>query len=97
MDGIIMEWNKIAQKIKNLFLKRVYAIGYRNCNGENSLIENINAEFSFIMPTLSEWYADPFVIDFNGKHYLFVEIMNDYCDNKGYIAVCDLEENNQCH
>ena len=80
------------KRVKNLFLKRVYAIGYRKCDCCDNLIVNNKVKFSIINPTLTEWYADPFVISSEEHHYLFAEVMNDFNENRGYLAVRDLAE-----
>lgn len=46
--------------------------------------------FAMKYPTAFHWYADPFVVNDNGRHYVFVESMNSY-HLDGEIAVAPVE------
>jgi len=59
--------------MKNHFKK--YTIGIREKNGS----------FKYFKPPFYEFWADPFIVEENGKVYLFFEVLN-YFTNKGHIS-----------
>lgn len=74
------------------FIKKAYAVGWR-FNYDNSEFKyHEDIPFSIIMPTKTEWYADPFPFIWGGKHYIFVEIMRDDNNKRGTIGYTCLEE-----
>lgn len=68
------------RSIKNLFYNPAWCIACRKINPDNGLFPDLNQEpFSVLLPTNTEWYADPMCFSDNGKTYIFVELM--YCNN----------------
>lgn len=61
--------------INKLFYNYAYAAGIREVSNDSEAMDFSRNPFQMLMPTDSEWYADSFCYDDDGKYYLFVEIM----------------------
>lgn len=46
-----------------------------------------------LIPPKDRFWADPFIVEDNGKYYVFIEEL-EYRDAKGYISVMEIEEGN---
>lgn len=57
--------------LNRLFYDVAYGIGIRRSSDINS-----DAPYFSMLPSLFEWYADPFVFNYNGEDYLFFESFN---------------------
>lgn len=81
--------------MRNRLLQRLaiheYAIGYSEIKEKNdTLLLKDRKQFSFLQPkALKEWYADPFIIEKDGKTFVFMEAM-DVLAGKGRIAVSEI-------
>ena len=69
-------------KFEKLCKLSAYAVAIRR--------KGTNEGFLIKYPTWKYWYADPFVVGYQGKEYIFVEIMNSY-KIYGEIAVAPIE------
>ena len=86
--------NKLIKIIKIIFFKDVYAIGYRTNNDEGEFKIKADIPYQIIPPTEKEWYADPFLFEYDNDKYLFAEVMN-YADGRGSIGVLKLNGDKQ--
>lgn len=82
----------IVKLLKIFGTKESYAIGYRNHEGEDISYRDAR-KYTLIMPSKTEWYADPFLFEYQGKTYLFAEIMKDENNWRGVLGVCCLSDN----
>lgn len=80
---------KRAYKLASRFYVNAYAVGYRFNTDKTFTFDN-PLPYHMIMPTKHEWYADPFPFIYEGKHYIFAEVMKD-SKNKGVIGVYCIE------
>lgn len=64
---------RISYLLKKAFIGGKWSVGYREIDDK---------EYT-IIPMEDAWIADPFLFEYNGEHYLFVEYMNG---KKGEIA-----------
>lgn len=90
-------YSVVKEKVYNFLskkIKKAYAVGYRFNDDNREFQFHENNPFSVIMPTETEWYADPFPFIFEGKHYIFVEIMKDANNGRGTLGYTCLEEDN---
>lgn len=67
-----------------------WQLAIRKINGKGMLFEGNVSDFCTIPNSTRYWYADPFLFDYNGKEYLFVE-MFDRKKNKGSIGYAELK------
>ena len=70
----------IVNYIKKAFIGGEWSVGYRNKGQKNYTI----------IRTDNSWIADPFLFEYDGEHYLFVEYVNG---KKGEIAYFKFIEN----
>lgn len=84
--------NPRIKRLMAYFGKQAYDIGYRNNPDGVAFDVHKEIPFEVIPATLNEWYADPFIFVFEEKSYIFVEIMNDRNDKRGYIGVTCLDQ-----
>lgn len=71
-----------------------FLIAYKKKNSDFSLCldsKKIFNNFSIIKNKIGCWAADPFLLDYNDKTYLFAEIFNCF-SGKGHIEVCCLDD-----
>ena len=90
-----MKYSIVKEKINNIIsilISKDYAIGYRFNNDNNEFNIHKEIPFKVLMPGKCEWYADPFPIIHNGKHYIFVEIMKKENKRKGVLGVTCIED-----
>ena len=62
---------------------------YEYCVIYRKITEN---EYHVLKPNFREWYADPIPYEYNGKHYVFMEVF-DKIKQKGHIGVSEYNEN----
>ncbi len=73
--------------VQYMFVEDKYTVGCREIINDNSLPSLQNKKhYSYLVPTLNYWYADPFVIEHNNQVYIFVEMYNMWLA-KGEIGV----------
>ena len=63
--------------IKDLLFEDYWEIAYRRAAGERIVGAKGVAEFRFLPATARYWYADPFLFEYAGKTYLFVEMFDN--------------------
>lgn len=80
---------RIIEKVKNKIFFNQWNILYQPT--DQLQIPTSISEFQRIIPPKDRFWADPFSIEKNGKHYLFVEEFI-YQRKKGVIAVIELPE-----
>lgn len=71
-----------------------FLIAYKKKNSNFSFCldsKEIFNNFSIIKNKIGRWAADPFLLDYNDKTYLFAEIFNCF-SGKGHIEVCCLDD-----
>lgn len=73
-------------KLNELFNFTFYSLAYRSMIGDKA---NSDRTWQVIQSKTSEWYADPFVFESEGRHYLFAERMSRW-RLLGSIAVCEI-------
>lgn len=77
--------------IKKLFYNPAWVVACRKIEDRNNLIPNKTQKpFYVLLPTSKEWYADSFCFEYNGKCYLFMEIMGRN-GSKGTLGVTKFE------
>lgn len=82
---------KPSRLLKKIFCcEEIYTIGYRNRNGK-TLMDSDLLEFNRIPYNDNYWYADPILVSWQGKEYLFMEIF-DMCTQLGSIACAEFDE-----
>ena len=65
------------RSIKNLFCNPAWCIACRKINPQYGLIPDLSQEpFSVLLPTNTDWYADPMCFEDCGRVYIFVELTN---------------------
>ena len=72
---------------RELFFGHYYYIAFRNRNRKS-----IDEKWIVIPSSLGNWYADPFLFEWEGHRFLFAERMNRW-RLIGSIAVCEIKEN----
>ena len=73
-------------EFREFFISCYYYTAFRNkITGKN------NGKWTVIKSSLNEWFADPFLFEWNGKCYLFAERMNRW-RLVGSIAVCEIKQ-----
>lgn len=77
--------------LKQCGIKESYAIGYRPIIGAESRYDD-KREYAVILPKKTEWYADPFLYEYEGQTYLFAEIMKDENHWRGVLGVLCLSK-----
>ena len=70
---------------REIFLNYYYHIAFRDKSRGD------NGRWTVVHSSLSNWYADPFLFEWNGHRYLFAERMNRW-RLIGSIAVCEIRE-----
>lgn len=73
---------------RDLFYSDFYHVAFREIT-ENTYEKR---HWTFINSSKSEWFADPFLFEWNGRHWLFVERMDKW-RLLGSIAVCEIFDN----
>lgn len=84
----------IRKRKRKSWFARAYVVGYRCATDNLSIEKNSKQKFKVIMPSLKYGYADPFPVIYNGKHYIFAEIMDKFTEH-GCIGVCCIEEHSK--
>jgi len=74
-------------ELREIYYGYYYYIAFRNRSNFG-----LNEKWTVIKPSLSEWFADPFLFEWNGRCYLFAERMNLW-RKVGSIAVCEILKN----
>lgn len=81
---------RLIELIKNFPSEgTLWAIAFREHKGEYLYEGNNKDDFIFIPNSFRYWRADPFVIDFEGKTFLFAELF-DRIKGKGIIGVAQI-------
>lgn len=76
--------------IHKLFYEKMWAIGYRKLEGNTDLpIDRTLTHYKVRMPSVRYWYADPFIVEDNGRLFIFCEAMDLLC-GKGKIGVAEI-------
>ena len=79
---------KIIKKVyEKLFFKEQWFLMYEN--KENLKCKQIN-QFQTIIPPKEQFWADPFVVDFEDKRYIFIE--EEPLNSHGHISLITLEK-----
>ena len=77
--------------VKDILREEYWNIAYRLCGEGDTLLDGNAASFSVLPESKRYWYADPFLFEYCGKIYLFVE-MFDNVTEKGLVGVSVLGE-----
>lgn len=78
-------------KLRELFYSTFYYIAYRK-RTEGGILSD--SKWTVVHSSDSEWYADPFLFEWNGRCFLFAERMNRW-RLIGSIAVCEIFKNGE--
>lgn len=76
-------------KLRELFYSSFYYVAYRQRSGEGIQSDGI---WTVLRSSESEWFADPFLFEWEGRHFIFAERMNRW-RLLGSIAVCEILDN----
>jgi hypothetical protein len=83
---------QLKKNIYELLFIEQWQLRY-HCGNDVSGVANTNFKsFHKIIPPKDRFWADPFIVEKQDKHYLFVEEL-EYKDGKGYISVIELNKN----
>jgi len=80
-----------VRPVKDILREEYWNIAYRLCGEGETLLDGNAASFSVLPESKRYWYADPFLFEYCGKTYLFVE-MFDNVTEKGLVGVSVLGE-----
>lgn len=73
-------------KFRELFYSDYYNIAFRNKKEDKA---NSDREWTVVKSSNHEWFADPFLFQWGGKHFIFAERMNVWQTN-GTLAYCEV-------
>ena len=77
-----------SAKVWNMLLDERWVLGYRLGNPSQVLTSK---SYQLIIPPEDREWADPFIIEKNGKYYVFIEEVI-FKNGKGHISVFELEQ-----
>jgi hypothetical protein len=84
----LKQFSRVVKKIvQKKFFKEQWFLMYKN--EEDFSFQNIG-EFKSKIPSVDNFWADPFVVDFENKRYIFVE--EEPLNSHGYISLITLED-----
>lgn len=84
--------NKLKNFLYKLFYEKTWVIGYRELKDNKDLpITEKKVQYKVKMPTCRYWYADPFIVEDQGKLFVFCEAMDLLC-GKGRIGVAEIND-----
>ncbi|MFW9970749.1 MAG: hypothetical protein ACFFDF_11175 [Candidatus Odinarchaeota archaeon] len=90
---LILFKNKIKKNLKNLFFIEQWNIGYINKSIEDLLETDEKLKINWLLaPSKIEFFADPFVIEYENQYHIFFEHFN-YIKNKANISSISLDIN----
>lgn len=85
---VLTYWKKIIYEV--LFIEQ-WQLRYKfDQNTETGFDDQLNT-YQQIIPPKDRFWADPFIVEENGVHYVFVEEL-EFEEGKGYISVIELKE-----
>lgn len=76
-------------KLRELFYSDYYNIAFRRKKNDRA---NSDREWTIVRSSNHEWFADPFLFEWNGQYFIFAERMNRW-HSKGTIAYCKILDN----
>lgn len=68
-----------------------WTVAYRPRHNQETLLDNVRTPFSVINNTWRYWAADPHIIEYKGKTYLFAELY-DRVLRRGVIGFCEISD-----
>ena len=85
-DRVSIWFNKAAGRLKDLLIKEEWSIAIRK-RGNDPLWKSNGEErkFTVLSNSLRYWAADPFIVPYKDKDYLFFEMFDRFC-GKGMIG-----------
>ena len=86
-----MEFKQILKKIKSVLFPEIWCCAVRFGKDDDSLLSGTGSCFSVLPDSYRYWTADPFVVNENGKYYLFFE-MYDRLKRKGLLGCREISE-----
>lgn len=89
-SGLRLARRYAADKVKNRVLLDQWALAYRMHPGSDGPDPGLH-RFKFLVPPQDRFWADPFPVFANGRHYIFVEEL-PFRTNVGHISVLELNE-----
>lgn len=79
--------------LKRLFVEESYAIAWRRVNYDSPLpVSGDKPQYRLIRSGQTQWWADPFPFEHDGKFYIFVELLKRF-RGTGSIAYFQVDEN----
>jgi hypothetical protein len=95
MARFLMQWAKrtLGHEVKKRLFREQWSIAIQ---ANPDMAKTIgNQGFRIVRPPRDRFYADPFLIERNGRNYLFIE---DYCfsSRKGVISCCEVDNEGNC-
>ena len=80
---------------KKLFIEESYAIGWRITDCNSSLpVDGVTPRYHLIRGGQTQWWADPFPFELDGKFYIFVELFKRF-RGKGSIACFEINKHGE--
>ncbi|MGB2716072.1 MAG: hypothetical protein WBC51_17960 [Vicinamibacterales bacterium] len=89
-SGLRLAGRYAVDKVKDRVFLDQWALAYRMHPGSAGPDPGFN-RFKFLMPPRDRFWADPFPVFANGRHYIFVEEL-PFRTNVGHISVLELNE-----
>lgn len=88
-------WNSLINLVRKSIKKIIYSDPFSwillfRINGGNNFLQNSYRSFIKLQPPKDKFWADPFVIEKDGRFYIFVEEYI-YRKNKGHISVLEID------
>jgi hypothetical protein len=77
----------VGNRLRDLLLEEQWYVAYRR----RAKHPDVSAPFTRLRPPPGRFYADPFLIHRDGRHYLFFEDW-DYAVNRGVISYVEIDE-----
>lgn len=95
MAGFLVQW--FARILRNEFKKRFLREQWSIALQAKGDMPKVNAEqgFKILRPPRDRFYADPFVIDRDGRSFLFFEDYR-FATKKGLISCCEVDAMGNC-
>ncbi|RYG12715.1 MAG: hypothetical protein EOO07_18630 [Chitinophagaceae bacterium] len=81
----------VKKKLYELLYIEQWQIRYKFNESEGSIFDSTFSSYRKILPPKDRFWADPFVVEKDGKYYVFLEEL-EYKNGKGYISVTELSE-----
>ncbi|WP_263368587.1 glucosamine inositolphosphorylceramide transferase family protein [Edaphobacter bradus] len=95
MAGFLMQWAR--RILRHEFKRRLFREQWTIALQPKSGMSTVNCEHGFriVRPPRDRFYADPFLVERNGRNYVFFEDYK-FASRKGLISCCELDAEGNC-